>query len=110
MGRSDSLGHQIGWVKNQLAFSASAYLITTKADKTNPMIVTALIFVFSGILVKNFKMYNLLAGYNTMPKEEKDKYNIEVIATAVRNIMFGMALVTIAGYAIGSWTENEKLE
>lgn len=74
------------------------------------MIVTALIFIVSGILVKNFKMYNLLAGYNTMPKEEKDKYNIEGIATAFRNIMFGMALVIIAAYAIGRWTENEKLQ
>lgn len=55
-------------------------------------------------------MYNLLAGYNSMPKEEKAKYDIERIAMAIKHIMFGMALVIFAGIAIGNWMENEKLQ
>lgn len=78
--------------------------------KTKAMILTALIFIVSGILIKNFKMYNLLAGYNSMPKEEKAKYDIERIAMAIKHIMFGMALVIFAGIAIGNWMENEKLQ
>ena len=45
------------------------------------MIVTAIIFIVLGILIKYGKMYFLIAGYNTMPREEKEKYNIAGIAT-----------------------------
>jgi hypothetical protein len=35
-------------------------------------------------------MYFLIAGYNTMPRKEKEKYNIAGIATLFGNVMFGM--------------------
>lgn len=43
------------------------------------------------------KMYWLIAGYNTMTKEEKEKYNIEGIANVFWTAMSGMALVIISG-------------
>ena len=43
------------------------------------MIGVAILFIVLGILIKYGKMYFLIAGYNTMPKEEKEKYNIEGI-------------------------------
>ncbi|WP_281323555.1 DUF3784 domain-containing protein [Flavobacterium aestivum] len=55
-------------------------------------------------------MYFLIAGYNTMSKEEKDKFDIEGIATLFRNVMFGMALVMIAGYFIANKLKDPNIE
>ncbi len=64
------------------------------------MITVAIIFIVLGILTKYGKMHFLIAGYNTMSKAEKSKYDIEGIATIFRNAMFGMALILITGYFI----------
>lgn len=74
------------------------------------MIVTAIIFIILGVLIKYGKMYWLIAGYNTMPKEEKEKYDIEGIATIFRNVMFGMALIIIIGYFIAEITESPNIQ
>ncbi len=74
------------------------------------MIVTAIIFIILGVLIKYGKMYWLIAGYNTMPKEEKEKYDIEGIATIFRNVMFGMALIIIVGYFIAEITESPNIQ
>ncbi len=74
------------------------------------MIATALIFIVLGILIKYRKMYFLIAGYNTMPKEEKEKYNIEGIASLFKNVMFGMALIIIIGYFVANWFENPNIQ
>ncbi len=74
------------------------------------MILAAIIFIILGILIKYGKMYWLIAGYNTMPKEEKEKYNIAGIANVFRNVMFGMALIVISGYLITELTENPNIQ
>lgn len=61
------------------------------------LITIAIIFVVLGIAIKYGKMYFLIAGYNTMPKEKKEKYDIEGIANVFKNTMFGMALILILG-------------
>ncbi|WP_223034023.1 DUF3784 domain-containing protein [Hanstruepera marina] len=73
------------------------------------MIATAIIFVILGILIKHGKFYNLIAGYNTMSKEEQATYNIEKIATLFRNVMFAMALLIILGYILSKQLENEQI-
>ncbi len=62
------------------------------------MILTAIIFIVLGVLIKYGKMYFLIAGYNTMSKKEKEKYDIKGIATVFKNAMFGMAFMIIIGY------------
>ena len=74
------------------------------------MIGVAILFIILGILIKYGKMYWLIAGYNTMPKEEKEKYNIEGIANVFRNVVFGMALIIISGYLIAKWTDNSNIQ
>ena|SRR5690625_4815103 len=74
------------------------------------MIGIAIIFIICGILIKHGKMYFLLAGYNTMPKEEKEKYDISGIATVFRNTMFGMALLITIGYFATDWFKNPDIE
>ncbi|WP_026302475.1 DUF3784 domain-containing protein [Psychroflexus tropicus] len=74
------------------------------------MITVPIIFVLIGILVKYGKMYFLIAGYNTMTQEEKGKYDIEGIATLMKNVMFGMAFVVIIGLLTSYWTANSDYE
>lgn len=74
------------------------------------MIVAVIIFIVLGILIKYGKMYWLIAGYNTMPKEEKEKYDIKGIANLFGNVMFGMALIIILGYLIAKLTENQSIQ
>ena len=74
------------------------------------MLLAAIIFVVCGILVKYCKMYFLIAGYNTMPAEKKEEYDIERIATLFINVMFGMAFLIVLGYLLANWLENPKIQ
>ena len=74
------------------------------------MIGIALLFIILGILIKYCKMYFLLAGYNTLPKEEKEKYDIKGIAKVFRNVMFGMAAIIIIGYIVAKLTELNTIK
>ena len=74
------------------------------------MIFTALIFIIIGVLVKYGKMYSLIAGYNTMSAEKKAAYDIEGIATLLKNVFFGMALLIILGYIISKLLGNPMIE
>ena len=67
------------------------------------MVIVAIIYVALGILIKYGKMYFLIAGYNTMSKEEQAKYDIEGLATLFRNVMFAMAFILILGYFATRW-------
>jgi len=50
--------------------------------------LTALIFVVLGILIKYFKWYFLIAGYNTMPREKKQKVDIKGLGRFMGNFCF----------------------
>lgn len=74
------------------------------------MLAVPIIFILIGVLVKYGKMYFLIARYNTMTKQEKEKYDIESIATLMKNVMFGMAFIVIAGLLVAQRTENPDYE
>lgn len=73
------------------------------------MILTAIIFIAIAILIKNFKFYNLIAGYNTMSDEDKANYNIEKIASLFANVMYLMAAIILIGYGFSKWLNNEQI-
>lgn len=50
-------------------------------------VTVAVIFIILGILIKYGKLYVLIAGYNTMSKEEQKKVDIQGIAS----VYLGMA-------------------
>ncbi len=52
------------------------------------LIIVSIIFIALGIAIKYGKLYFLIAGYNTMPKEKQDNYDIAGIASVFRNAMF----------------------
>ena len=74
------------------------------------MIQVALLFIIIGAGVKYGKAYFLIAGYNTMSKEAKVKYDIGRIATVFRNTFFGMALALILGYFLANWLDHSTTE
>lgn len=74
------------------------------------MILTAIIFIVLGVLIKYGKMYFLIAGYNTISKKEKEKYDIKGIATVFKNAMFGMAFMIIIGYCLSLFLKNYAIQ
>ena len=74
------------------------------------MIGIAIFFIILGIIIKYGKMYFLIAGYNTMAKEERAKFDIDGVATIFRNAMFGMALIMIIGFFLADWLNNPDIE
>ena len=74
------------------------------------MIFTAALFILIGIVIKHGKMYNLIAGYNTMSPKEKAKYDIEKIATLFRNVMIAMAVGILISYGLASWLNIPKIK
>lgn len=75
-----------------------------------PHIFIGIFLILLGVLIKHAKWYFLIAGYNTMPKEQKESYDIEGIATLFRNVMFYMGGVLIIGSILSKWTGNTSLE
>lgn len=74
------------------------------------MIGIAILFIVLGILIKYGKMYFLIAGYNTMPKAEKEKHDIKSIANVFWYAMLGMAIIIIIGFFATKWFNNPKIE
>jgi hypothetical protein len=74
------------------------------------MIGIAILFLFLGAMVKYGKWYFLIAGYNTMSANEKDRVNVGAVANVFRNAMFGMALVIISGYLISKYTGDISIQ
>jgi len=73
------------------------------------MLLVAILFLLLGVLVKYGKMYFLIAGYNTMSKENKAKYDIEGIANVFRNTMFGMALLIIVAELLAAYLDYPRI-
>jgi hypothetical protein len=59
-------------------------------------IYTGLFFIVLGFLVKAFP--NLIAGYNTMSKKQKEKVDIEGLSIFMRNGLIVIGLIVIIGY------------
>lgn len=74
------------------------------------MVKIAIFFIVLGFLIKYGKMYFLIAGYNTLPKKEKEKFHIDKIATVFRNVMLGIGIITIVGHYIARWVQNPNIE
>jgi len=55
--------------------------------------LTGTILIITGILVKLYP--NLIAGYNTMSKVEKEKVDINGLSSMMRNYFVGLGLLVI---------------
>lgn len=60
-----------------------------------------LLLIGTGLLVKSTP--NLIAGYNTMPKDKQKNVDIEGLSTHLRNSFVIIGLLIIIGYYIFKW-------
>lgn len=72
-------------------------------------IYVGIFLILLGILIKHFKLYFLIAGYNTMSKAEKEKVKIEKVAVLLRNVLIiiGLSMILL-GFA-NSYMENPQV-
>ena len=61
-------------------------------------ILTGLFMIFLGYLVKKFP--NLIAGYNTMSKAQKEKVDIEGLSSFMRDSFITIGVVMIIAYLV----------
>ena len=63
-------------------------------EKIAPIIIIALLIlllVILGIVFIKGKSSSLIAGYNTMPREEKKEYNTELLLKFIGKMMFALS-------------------
>lgn len=61
------------------------------------MVLVSLLFIVLGILIKNFRWYWLISGYNTMPREKKKNVDTEGLGALIGNSMFVIAGIMLLG-------------
>jgi len=64
-------------------------------------LIVGLFMIGIGFLVKSVP--DLIAGYNTMSKEQKEKVDIEGLSTFLRNGLIAIGISIIAGYYLFKW-------
>jgi len=73
------------------------------------LFLLGIFFIVLGIIIKHGKLYNAIAGYNTLSEEERKKVAIDKLATLVRNSLVTMGVLMIAGDAAATFFEEEKI-
>ncbi len=69
------------------------------------MLGIVVLFVMLGIYFSLGKGAMLIAGFNTMPKEEQDKYDIKAVCKAMGKLMFALSFSMIF-WVVGAATEQ----
>ena len=64
------------------------------------IVFSGLIITGLGIYIQKARAYHLIAGYNSLSKEEKEKFNIEKYALTFRNCFLIMGILMILSYPI----------
>lgn len=63
------------------------------------LIVCALVF-FTGVLIKYFKAYGLIAGYNTAPREVKEQIDAKALGDFIGRQLMIAAFTPLLGYGL----------
>lgn len=63
-----------------------------------------------GLLIKFGKMYFLIAGINTMSDDQRADYNFPKIGNLFFVVCLFMSALTVIGYFVGIWLDNEYIE
>jgi uncharacterized membrane protein len=70
-------------------------------------LIVGLFMIGIGFLVKSAP--DLIAGYNTMPKDKKKNVDIEGLSTFMRNGLITIGLSIIIGYYLFKWIGFTKI-
>ncbi|UTD12281.1 DUF3784 domain-containing protein [Treponema denticola] len=71
--------------------------------------LSGIVMIIFGILIRECKCYNLIAGYNTMPAEKKKSYNPAPLANQVGIFLYWIGTFTIVFGIILHFVEYSKL-
>lgn len=69
-------------------------------------ILVSILLIACGFLVKKYP--NLIAGYNTLSQEEKDKVNIKELSTFLNQLLVGIGVFTIISYLLLNFFNIEE--
>ena len=61
------------------------------------MVLVSLLFVVLGILIKHFRWYWLISGYNTMPAEKKKNVDTHGLGNFIGSSMYVIAVILLLG-------------
>lgn len=70
------------------------------------MVSLGVMFLVLGVMIKHFKWHWLIAGYNTMSKEQKKKVDIEGLSKLMGNYCFAMSGALIILGLLNHWGFN----
>ena len=71
--------------------------------------LSGIVLIIFGILIREFKCYNLIAGYNTMPAEKKKSYNPQPLANKEGILLYCIGAFTAVLGIILHFAEYSKL-
>jgi len=71
-------------------------------------ILLGLLIIFIGWYIQKAKAYHLIAGYNSLSKEERQKLDIDKYAKLFRNVFLLMGFLMIIAYPVLSYLNIEK--
>ncbi len=63
-------------------------------------LIGGVVLLFIGILVRVFKLSDLIAGYNTASPEEKSRYDKESLTRAVGYFLILLGAILLAGWGL----------
>lgn len=72
-------------------------------------ILAGVSIILLGFALKHFKLYFLIAGYNTMSKAEKEKVKIEKLATLMRNFLVFLGVAIIIMNLIDNYVGGSRI-
>ncbi|MFT7073079.1 DUF3784 domain-containing protein [Patiriisocius sp. Uisw_017] len=72
-------------------------------------IYIGIFLIIMGIVIRYFKLYPLIAGYNTLSPEEKAKVPIKKLATLMRNVLVLMGIIMIACFYLSEALANPTI-
>jgi hypothetical protein len=72
-------------------------------------IITGALIILMGFAIKQLKLYDFIAGYNTMSPKEKILFDIEKFALMMQNTFLVMGLLIILGALTSIWMKLEYL-
>lgn len=81
--------------------------INTTVDDASLYVGVFLIVI--GVAIWAFKLYGLIAGYNTLTPQEKATVPIKKLARLMRNVLCSMGVVLISGYYLSQWLNNSMI-
>ncbi len=61
------------------------------------LLLPTIVLTITAILIKYYKCYWLISGYNTSSKKEKEKYNTEGLGNFMGNVLFVLAGINLFG-------------